>query len=219
MAEAKAKPREQAKLETRNALVQAGFELFVEQGVDAPSLDAICARAGYTRGAFYVHFKDREDFVLACINDLLHAFVSGVIATGSGPQSLGDTVNRFIDAAVAGALPLKSMDESSPGGGLLQFLATSMHRNPEVRRRYAFLLHKAIVGVADVAADGQAAGAVRDDVTARQAAIVLVAAALGLGTMLDVGVEVDLEGVRDLAHKVIAPPSAVAPSSSGDDSD
>src|SRR5262252_1452795 len=50
---------------TREALIQAGIELFAEKGLDAPSLDEICDRAGYTRGAFYVHFADRDEFVVA----------------------------------------------------------------------------------------------------------------------------------------------------------
>ena len=59
------KSRDLAKQETREALIQAGMDAFSEEGVDLPSLDAICARAGFTRGAFYVHFKDREDFFAA----------------------------------------------------------------------------------------------------------------------------------------------------------
>jgi AcrR family transcriptional regulator len=49
----KTKPRELAKQETREAVIRAGMAAFTEEGVDLPSLDAICARAGFTRGAFY----------------------------------------------------------------------------------------------------------------------------------------------------------------------
>ena len=52
--------RDAAKKETRSALIRAALKLFHEEGFDGPSLDAICARAGYTRGAFYVHFKDAK---------------------------------------------------------------------------------------------------------------------------------------------------------------
>ena len=53
--------RRETKQETREALISAALAEFAEHGFDAPSLDAICARAGYTRGAFYVHFRDRSD--------------------------------------------------------------------------------------------------------------------------------------------------------------
>ena len=56
-------PAQAAKQETREALLQAAMAEFAEKGLDLPSLDAICARAGFTRGAFYVHFRDREELV------------------------------------------------------------------------------------------------------------------------------------------------------------
>ncbi|MBM4360960.1 MAG: TetR family transcriptional regulator, partial [Deltaproteobacteria bacterium] len=54
------KSRAEASQETRDALIEAGMAAFASEGLDAPSLDSICERAGYTRGAFYVHFKDRN---------------------------------------------------------------------------------------------------------------------------------------------------------------
>ena len=48
--------------QTREALIAAGIAAIGSEGLDA-SLDAICARAGFTRGAFYVHFQDRDDLL------------------------------------------------------------------------------------------------------------------------------------------------------------
>ncbi|SNT62073.1 transcriptional regulator, TetR family [Streptosporangium subroseum] len=45
---------------TTGALVAAARELFISDGFSATSLDAICARAGVTRGAFYHHFSNKE---------------------------------------------------------------------------------------------------------------------------------------------------------------
>ncbi|NUO97107.1 MAG: TetR/AcrR family transcriptional regulator [Nonomuraea sp.] len=45
---------------TTGALVEAARELFVDDGFAATSLDAICARAKVTRGAFYHHFSNKE---------------------------------------------------------------------------------------------------------------------------------------------------------------
>ena len=65
-------------VESRAALVQAAFELFAEQGLDVPSLDAICDRAGYTRGAFYVHFKTREDTIVAVMDQVGAVFFASM---------------------------------------------------------------------------------------------------------------------------------------------
>ena len=93
--------RETSKRETREALLQAGIAEFAERGVVEPSLDSICARAGYTRGAFYVHFRNRDDFVSAVMERLLGAFLDAIIATGDEAHDLEHTIARF--AAVAGA--------------------------------------------------------------------------------------------------------------------
>src|SRR5215212_2654399 len=71
--------REQAKAETREALIMAALDEFAAHGLEAPSLDAICARAGYTRGAFYVHFKDRGDLLIAVVEHALTHFMDSVI--------------------------------------------------------------------------------------------------------------------------------------------
>src|SRR5690606_25632121 len=78
----RARKRDVAKLETRRALIAAGAAEFTENGIEGSSLDAICARAGLTRGAFYVHFKDRDDLLKAILDVLLESFYDQVITTG-----------------------------------------------------------------------------------------------------------------------------------------
>jgi len=49
---------------THAKLIQAGFEVFCKKGYSGSSIDDIVAAAGYTKGAFYVHFKTKEQFIL-----------------------------------------------------------------------------------------------------------------------------------------------------------
>src|SRR5215813_11962618 len=99
-----------AKQETRDALIAAGLAAFAEHGLDVPSLDAICARAGFTRGAFYVHFKDRDDFVVAVMEHVLGGFLDAVIATGDDAHDLEHTVERFAEAIAMAAGPRDDRD-------------------------------------------------------------------------------------------------------------
>lgn len=87
--------REAAKHETREALITAAMAAFAEDGLDNPSLDAICARAGYTRGAFYVHFRDREDLIAAVSERFLGRLVA-VVGEGSESDSLTTLVTKLI---------------------------------------------------------------------------------------------------------------------------
>ena len=83
MASGTATRRESAKRETREALIAAALAEFAEHGLAAPSLDAICARAGFTRGAFYVHFRDRDDLMVGVLETALGAFLDAMIATAA----------------------------------------------------------------------------------------------------------------------------------------
>ncbi|ASK61835.1 hypothetical protein CFK37_06515 [Virgibacillus phasianinus] len=50
--------------ESFNRIMKAGMEKFCEKGYSATSIQEICEHAGYTKGAFYLHFKSKEDFFL-----------------------------------------------------------------------------------------------------------------------------------------------------------
>jgi TetR/AcrR family transcriptional repressor of nem operon len=51
--------------DTREALLIAGMELFLEGGYDFVGTNAILTRADAPRGSFYHHFADKEAFALA----------------------------------------------------------------------------------------------------------------------------------------------------------
>lgn len=50
---------------TREALLKAGLELFLEGGYDFAGTNAILSRAAVPRGSFYHHFEHKEAFALA----------------------------------------------------------------------------------------------------------------------------------------------------------
>ncbi|AXG76692.1 TetR/AcrR family transcriptional regulator [Streptomyces paludis] len=51
--------------ETRSQLLAAAAEVFARKGLGRASIDDVCARAGYTRGAFYSNFKTLDELILA----------------------------------------------------------------------------------------------------------------------------------------------------------
>lgn len=195
------KTREESKQETRDALLRAGLEAFLEEGVDQPSLDAICARAGFTRGAFYVHFKDRDDFLSAVINKALSEFIDSIIATGTSGEDLHNTIDLFIRVAECG-FALASDQEKNPVN--IRVLLEASGRIPEISERFSALIQDAITRLVDTVRMGQTANRVRSDIHAISGATMLVAAAIGLIVMVDTGVSVDLNGIRDAVYKLMA---------------
>lgn len=57
-------PRREA---TRQRVLDAAREVFAERGVIGGTVEDICERAGFTRGAFYSNFADRDDVIDALV--------------------------------------------------------------------------------------------------------------------------------------------------------
>lgn len=58
-------PLSRRRQRTRERLLDAAFDLFADDGVDATSIEAVCERAGFTRGAFYSNFASKHELLLA----------------------------------------------------------------------------------------------------------------------------------------------------------
>ncbi|UCE84846.1 MAG: TetR/AcrR family transcriptional regulator [Deltaproteobacteria bacterium] len=199
--------RDASKRGTREALLHAGMAEFAAHGLDAPSLDAICARAGYTRGAFYVHFKDRDDFIVGVMERVLGPFLDAVIATGDQARDLERTVRRYVESIGQIGPPPRRTGRRSPrvaGTGVpFHRLLEACARSERIRGRFVALLQEAIERVAKAAGAGQAAGSVRSDVDAEALATLLVAAALGAATALEIGLPFEPERVRSAVLDLI----------------
>lgn len=51
--------------ETLARLLDAATEVFAEEGLQGASVESICSRAGFTRGAFYSNFASKEELFVA----------------------------------------------------------------------------------------------------------------------------------------------------------
>lgn len=200
--------RQAAKRETREALIDAALAEFSAHGVEAPSLDAICARAGFTRGAFYVHFRDREDLVVAVFERAVRSFIDAMIPTGPGGD-LAATVGRFADAiaqvraggrAPAGPGPVPALPFAAlPFVRLLEGVA----RSARLRERLVGLMRLAIERLAEAVAQGQAAGLVAPGVEPGQVGLLLAALAIGLLVAQDVGLPIEVDAAHRAALQVL----------------
>ena len=56
--------RNDKQIQTRLYLIKAGFELISEQGYSSVSIRNISKYAGFTQGAFYSNFNNKEEFLL-----------------------------------------------------------------------------------------------------------------------------------------------------------
>ncbi len=63
---------------TREKLLDAAAQVFAEEGLDAASVEAICERAGFTRGAFYSNFDSKDELFLELAGRVARARVASV---------------------------------------------------------------------------------------------------------------------------------------------
>jgi AcrR family transcriptional regulator len=198
---AAAKTREETKRETREALIDAGIALFGEEGLDAPSLDAICERAGFTRGAFYVHFADRDAFLEAVMEKVGAQFLDAVLGATGEDDDLLTVAARFMRAVATGDYPL--MRE---GGVRPHQLLDACARSPAIRERYVALAEDSVARIARAVRRSQRESTMRDDVDAKAVARILLAAIIGAQTMNELAMPLDLPKTSAGLLRLLAPP-------------
>lgn len=77
---------------TRLNILQKAFELIYEKGYQTTSIDEILATTHVTKGAFYYHFKNKDEMGIAIINELLkptfEASFLKPLASGGDPVAI-----------------------------------------------------------------------------------------------------------------------------------
>jgi TetR/AcrR family transcriptional regulator, transcriptional repressor for nem operon len=179
--------RAESKKATRIALIEAGLAEMDGQGLDA-SLDSICERAGLTRGAFYVHFTDREAFIVAVMEHVLGGFVAGLAPVVGQAGGVEKRIQTYF-AAVAARQPIVT-----GGTGLrMHHLLDACRRSKRIGDAYRQLLGAARDRLATLIAVDQTARRIRDDVAATALADFMMIAGLGIPAMLELGLDTSID--------------------------
>jgi AcrR family transcriptional regulator len=117
---------------TRDALVEAAAQVFAQRGFHAASLDEIAETAGFTRGAIYKNFADKEELFFAVFD---HSFEL-TLASFADRMDSNDTTSDFDPAALSDIW--ESVRGRDPDNYVLELeFRLYALRNPEVRERYA----------------------------------------------------------------------------------
>ena len=84
-------PATRSRENTRARLLDAAAQVFAEVGLDGASVEAVCDRAGFTRGAFYSNFESKDELFL-------------VLAGSVGEQRVNAVRERVDEIAAEGGL-------------------------------------------------------------------------------------------------------------------
>jgi AcrR family transcriptional regulator len=99
---------------TRRKLLDAAKRIFAQDGFEAARLEDIAAGAGYTRGAFYAHFKSKEDIFFALfeewVRERIETFASAARRHSDPAEKLAALRTHYAELATDRRLVLISME-------------------------------------------------------------------------------------------------------------
>jgi AcrR family transcriptional regulator len=92
---------------TRARLLDAAFDVFADVGLDAASVEAVCERAGFTRGAFYSNFESKDELFLELMTTVsdrklatITERVKSITAGQTEPATPAEVVQGLVDASL-----------------------------------------------------------------------------------------------------------------------
>lgn len=106
---------------TRQKLLDAAAQVFAEVGLDAASVEAVCERAGFTRGAFYSNFETKDELFLELAGNVARERVAAVRgrvgelerqgAFDHAPANALQIIQQVLDVSAADRLGVLLMSE------------------------------------------------------------------------------------------------------------
>ncbi len=186
--------RAESKQATHEALIAAGVAMISEHGLDV-SLDAICARAKLTRGAFYVHFADRDAFLLAVMQHVLGGFVTRVAGAAAGSAdgeapTTADAIRGFLAAV---GTPALHPAQRAPKAPRFHQVMEACRRAPQIGDAYRRLVVAGRDRIAALVAGDRRDARIRGDVEPEAVADLLAIFALGIATALELEIPVAID--------------------------
>lgn len=86
---------------TRQYILEKAFEMIYANGYQATSIDKIIETTNVTKGAFFYHFKNKEEMGLAMIKEVISprfekALIDPIKDTDNAPEKIHETISAFM---------------------------------------------------------------------------------------------------------------------------
>jgi AcrR family transcriptional regulator len=91
--------RARKRRETLNRIAQVGLGLFLADGYEATTLEAVAAAAGISRRTFFHYFKSKEEILLAVQSGLGSVIAAALREEGPDQAPIDATYNAFLKVA------------------------------------------------------------------------------------------------------------------------
>jgi len=167
--------------ETMHRLCGKGLEIFNEKGYYNTSLDDILKQLSLSKGAFYHHFKSKEDYFISIVQNLI---VQKVYALLIEPLNTEENPLPIIVESLENALEPGKKNEMAYGFMLNDFLTEFNKRNEEISGYLKDILNVWEVNLVSVLKKGKLDGYIARHVDCEGVATYIIASYLGMRSLM-----------------------------------
>jgi len=165
MTKKKLNRRTEKGLRTRQEIFDTAIALFARRGYDKVTVDDICAKVGVTKGAFYNHFKSKDQIILEELMHMDEHYVWVAKEISSLPDSR-EKLRAFCHAAI--------ILMSDLGVTLMKVLYHSQIA-PHMKKPYLADERRFLYRFTnELIREGQEKGEIRDDISSEEVAVMFI---------------------------------------------
>ncbi|MGH8246392.1 MAG: TetR/AcrR family transcriptional regulator [Gammaproteobacteria bacterium] len=155
--------------QTRQRLLDAALGVLARNGYDRATVDEIVREAGFSKGAFYVHFESKDDLFWAMLEERITRQMESFRAELDPERPVVHNLAAILQAAYS-----LNRDDPLSSALFMEFVAHAA-RNDKVRERLAALYRGWRAFAIEILSAGQEAGLVRKGADLEFMASVLIA--------------------------------------------
>lgn len=162
---------------TRMLILQKAFETIYSKGYHNASVDEILELTHVTKGAFYYHFKNKEEMGLAVISEIMAPGMrDSLIAPLAHSQNAIDDIYRMVKALLF-ETPGLDPKFGCPAANLVQEMA-GIH--PEFAKSLEKLTLELQQAIADALQSGKQSGTIKSETDVQNAALYIMSGYWGI---------------------------------------
>lgn len=162
---------------TRHTILEKAFELIYIKGYQTTSIDEIIATTKVTKGAFYYHFKTKDEMGLAIINEILKPTMQSAFIKPL--EDAENPIKEIYDMTKALLLdnPFLKLEYGCPAGNLTQEMTPW---NIEFGKALSELILEWQQTIEKSINIGKVKGIIRNDINAEQVAYFIMSSYWGI---------------------------------------
>ena len=183
-------------METKDKILQKSFELFVGKGLTDVSIDDITKAVGVTKGAFYYHYKSKDELLVDVISKYVFLHLDGTMKVIQGSSG---TTREKIESLFSVIAELESEFKKLTEGVIIDFrsffllVMEGVKKFPPLTKRYALFHEGMRQKIKEIIEKGKLQGDVLGFINSEDIAFLILGCTEGLMLQWVVNPEVEIK--------------------------